>query len=153
MEAIQAAVAEITVSYINKQRAKDRPQIACSNDAHKILMKGFNLETIALQEQFVVAYLNRANQVLGLYRVATGGISGVVSDPRLILGVAIKVAASALIMCHNHPSGNLKPSRMDEELTQKIKEGSKYFDIKVLDHLIVSPCGEEYYSFADEGIM
>lgn len=153
METINDSVAEIKVAYINKQKAKDRPQIYSSSDAHKLLLKGFDQDTIGLQEQFVAVYLNRGNQVLGLYRVASGGITGVVADPRLIMTVALKIAAVGIIVAHNHPSGNLRPSRLDEELTQKIKEGGKYLDVKLMDHLIISPCGEEYYSFADEGML
>jgi DNA repair protein RadC len=74
-----------------------------------------------------------------------------VADPRVILKRALEEDAVSLILCHNHPSGSLKPSRADEELTRKIKEAATYFDIKVLDHLIVSEDG--YYSFADEGIL
>lgn len=153
MESVHGEVAEITVSYISKVKAKDRPQVNCSTDAHHVLMKGFNLDTIALQEQFVVLYLNRSNHILGLYRLATGGVSGVISDPKLILGVAIKLAACGLILGHNHPSGSLKPSKADEETTYKIREGAKLFDIKLLDHLILAPDGETYYSFGDEGLV
>lgn len=86
-----------------------------------------------------------------LLPVLQGGITGTVADPRLILAAAIKVAACAMMLVHNHPSGSLKPSAADEELTTKIKEGARYFDIKVLDHLIVT--SEGYYSFADEGLL
>ncbi|RYF37896.1 MAG: DNA repair protein [Chitinophagaceae bacterium] len=153
MEAVQPAVAEITVAYINKQSAKERPIISTSADAHAILLNAFNLDTIGIQEQFIVMYLNRANQVLGTYRCSVGGVTGTVADPRLILATALKVVSVSMILCHNHPSGTLRPSRQDEELTTKIKEGAKFLDIKVLDHLILSPCGERYYSFADEGLM
>jgi DNA repair protein RadC len=153
MEAVQAAVAEITVAYVNKQKSSERPVIITSGDAHRYLMKGFNLDTIAYQEQFVAIYLNRANQVLGLYRVATGGQTGVVADPRMILATALKITAVSVIVAHNHPSGSMKPSRQDEELTHKLKEGGKFLDVKLLDHLIMSPCGEQYFSFADEGLM
>jgi DNA repair protein RadC len=78
-------------------------------------------------------------------------MTGTVADPRIILKKALEEDAVSLILCHNHPSGSLKPSRADEELTQKIKEAARFFDIKVLDHLIVSDDG--YYSFADEGIL
>jgi DNA repair protein RadC len=74
-----------------------------------------------------------------------------VADPRIILKRALEEDAVSLVLCHNHPSGSLKPSKADEELTYKIKEAAKYFDIKVLDHLIVSEAG--YYSFADEGLL
>ena len=83
--------------------------------------------------------------------ISEGGITGTVADPRIILKKALEEDAVSIILCHNHPSGNLLPSRADEELTQKIKEASRYFDIKVLDHIIVSE--EGYYSFADEGIL
>ncbi len=83
--------------------------------------------------------------------MSEGGITGTVADPRIILKKALENDAVNIILCHNHPSGSLKPSKADEELTHKIKEAAKYFDIKVLDHLIVSDDG--YYSFADEGIL
>ena len=153
MEAIQPEVAEITVAYINKQKASERLLISTSADAHSILLKAFNPDTIEIQEQFIVMYLNRANQVLGTYRCSTGGVTGTVADPRLILATALKVIAVSIILCHNHPSGTLRPSRQDEELTTKIKEGARFMDIKVLDHIIVSPCGERYFSFADEGLL
>jgi len=102
-------------------------------------------------ELFAVLFLNQANRVNHFEIISQGGITGTVADPRLILKKALENNAVSLILCHNHPSGSLKPSRADEELTHKIKEASKYFDIKVLDHLIVSE--EGYYSFADEGLL
>lgn len=102
-------------------------------------------------EVFAVIFLNRANKINDFKIVSEGGITGTVADPRIILRTALEKEAVSLILCHNHPSGSLKPSRADEELTQKIKEAARYFDIKVLDHLIVSDDG--YYSFADEGIL
>lgn len=102
-------------------------------------------------EVFAVIFLNRANKINDFKIVSEGGITGTVADPRIILRTALEKEAVSLILCHNHPSGSLKPSRADEELTQKIKEAAKYFDIKVLDHLIVGDDG--YYSFADEGIL
>lgn len=102
-------------------------------------------------EVFAVIFLNRANKINNFKIISEGGITGTVADPRIILKKALEEDAVSIILCHNHPSGSLKPSRADEELTQKIKEAAKYFDIKVLDHLIVSDDG--YYSFADEGIL
>ncbi len=102
-------------------------------------------------ELFVVVYLNRSNKIQHHEVISSGGITGTVADPRIILKKALQYDATAIILCHNHPSGNLKPSRMDEELTWKIKEAAKYFDISVLDHIIVSD--EGYYSFADEGLL
>lgn len=102
-------------------------------------------------EVFAVLFLNRANKINHFQVISEGGITGTVADPRIILRKALEEDAVSIILCHNHPSGSLKPSRADEELTNKIKEAAKYFDIKVLDHLIVSEDG--YYSFADEGIL
>ena len=102
-------------------------------------------------EVFAVIFLNRANKINDFKIISEGGITGTVADPRIILKKALEQDAVSIILCHNHPSGSLKPSRADEELTTKIKEAAKYFDIKVLDHLIVSDDG--YYSFADDGIL
>ena len=102
-------------------------------------------------EVFAVVFLNRANKVNHFEIVSEGGITGTVADPRVILRKALEQDAVNIILCHNHPSGSTKPSRADTELTNKIKEAAQYFDIKVLDHLIVSESG--FYSFADEGIL
>jgi DNA repair protein RadC len=102
-------------------------------------------------EVFAVVFLNRSHKINHFEIISEGGITGTVADPRIILKKALEHDAVSLVLCHNHPSGSLKPSRQDEELTDKIKEASKYFDIKVLDHIIVSD--EGYYSFADDGIL
>lgn len=102
-------------------------------------------------EVFAVMYLNRANKINHFQIVSEGGITGTVADPRIILKRALEEDAVSIILCHNHPSGSLKPSRADEDLTHKIKEAAKYFDIRVLDHVIVSDAG--YFSFADEGLL
>src|SRR5687767_13449279 len=103
------------------------------------------------REIFAVVFLNRANKINHFEIVSEGGITGTVADPRIILKKALEEDAVSIILCHNHPSGSLKPSRADEDLTHKIKEAAKYFDIKVLDHMIVSDAG--YFSFADEGLL
>ena len=102
-------------------------------------------------EVFAVVFLNRANKVKHFEIISRGGITGTVADPRLILKKALEEGATSIVLTHNHPSGNLKPSKADEEITEKIKQAAGYFDIKVLDHIIVSD--EGYYSFADEGII
>jgi DNA repair protein RadC len=103
------------------------------------------------QEIFVVIFLNRANKIIHEEIVSAGGLTGTVADPRIILKKALEQEATALILCHNHPSGNLKPSKADELLTQKIKQAAALLDINVLDHIIVSQ--EGYFSFADEGML
>lgn len=102
-------------------------------------------------EVFAVIFLNQANKINHFEIISRGGITGTVADPRLILKKALEEDATSIVLCHNHPSGNLKPSRADEELTKKIKEAAGYFDIKIVDHIIVSEDG--FYSFADDGIL
>ena len=152
MELTQTNLAEITVSYRPQIAQNKRPTINSSLDAYKTLLELYPDDTISLQEQFVVLFLNRTNKILGAYKLSVGGITGTVADPRLILGTALKVVATGLILSHNHPSGNLKPSKQDEELTKTIKAAARFMDINVLDHLILSPEGS-YLSFADEGLL
>jgi len=102
-------------------------------------------------EIFAVVYLNRANKINSCELISSGGITGTVADPRIILKRALEADATSIVLCHNHPSGSLQPSKADEDLTHKIKEAAGYLDIRVLDHIIVSE--EGYFSFADEGIL
>ena len=103
------------------------------------------------EEQFCAMYLNRANRVLGIARHSIGGVSGTIVDAKQILGVALKCNATAFILCHNHPSGNLRPSPSDIEITKKIEKAAQFMDIILLDHLILTPT--DYYSFGDEGLI
>ena len=102
-------------------------------------------------EVFGVVFLNRANRVNHYEVISIGGITGTVADPRIIFKKALAEDAVCIILFHNHPSGNLQPSRADEELTKKIIQAAKLFDIRILDHIIVSEYG--YFSFADEGLI
>ena len=102
-------------------------------------------------EVFIAVYMNRSNKIQHHEVISTGGITGTIADPRIILKRALEHDATSIILCHNHPSGSLKPSKADEALTWKIKEAARYFDISILDHIIVSE--EGYYSFADEGLL
>jgi DNA repair protein RadC len=143
-------VAEIQISYV--PAIAEKPIITGSLDAYNALTPFFPTSTIALQEQFVCMYLNRANRVIGVYPLSLGGITGTVADIRLILSVALKIAATSIILSHNHPSGNLEPSAADKGLTAKIKEACTHFDISLMDHIILSAEGG-YYSFMDEGML
>lgn len=144
-------VAEVELVYKSKVKASQRPYISSSSDAATLLKSLWEDGKMDLVEQFKVLYLNRANRVLALYSISSGGITGTVADPRLIFATALKINAVSIILCHNHPSGSLKPSLADQELTQKIKNAGGFLDIKVLDHLVVSSDG--YFSFADEGLL
>jgi DNA repair protein RadC len=144
-------VAEVELIYKSKVKASERPTIEKSSDAANILRVLWEDGKLELVEQFKVLFLNRANKVIGLFNVSSGGITGTVADPRIIFTAALKLNSVGILLCHNHPSGNLKPSRADEELTQKMKGAGALLDIKVLDHIILT--AEQYYSFADEGLL
>lgn len=102
-------------------------------------------------EEFWIILLNRANRLIEVRNVSKGGVSGTVADAKLIFKAALAKLASSIILCHNHPSGKLKPSRADLQLTNKLVEGGKNLDIAVLDHLILG--NNSYFSFADEGLI
>lgn len=102
-------------------------------------------------EEFKVLLLTRSNQVIGIVPISQGGISGTVADPKLIFAAALKSSASSLILAHNHPSGNLKPSEADIRLTRKMKEAGQFLDLPVRDHIILTQ--EGHFSFADEGLL
>lgn len=125
-----------------------KPVVSNSNDIAEYLktkLKDYR------HEVFAVLYLNRSNKINHFEIISEGGITGTVADPRVILRKALETDAINIILCHNHPSGSLKPSRADEQLTAKIKEAARFMDITVLDHVIVSEDG--YFSFADEGLL
>ncbi|MEO0899606.1 MAG: DNA repair protein RadC [Bacteroidota bacterium] len=103
------------------------------------------------REVFSVLYLNRNMELIADEKVFIGGVSGVIVDPKIIFKKAVHHLASALVVCHNHPSGNLKPSKEDVALTQNLVDAALLFDIHIIDHIIVSSQG--YFSFADEGLL
>ena len=109
-----------------------------------------NLKDLS-HEVFMAIYLNKSNKILNYKIISSGGLTGTVADPRMILKAALEEGATSIVLCHNHPSGNLKPSVADEMLTRKIKDGAALIDIRLVDHIIVS--NEGYYSFADEGML
>jgi DNA repair protein RadC len=146
-----ATVAEVELIYKSRVKPSERPLVNSSCKCYQLLLQTWDENKIDFVEQFKVLLLNRCNRVLGIYELSSGGITGTVADVRLVMTAALKANAVAVILSHNHPSGNLKPSRPDKELTAKIKEAGKYLDIQVLDHVIVT--SEGYYSFADEGAL
>ena len=140
-------LAEIRVSYSTKNSEKHK--ITSSSKAFDLLFDSWSKETIELQEEFKVMLLNNSNEVLGIYPLSKGGITGCVVDVRLVFAVALKCNATGMILAHNHPSGKLKPSNEDILITKKIKSGSTILDILLLDHLIITKNG--FFSFSDEG--
>ena len=126
----------------------EKVKITCSNDIYQLIKP----ELMDLpKEEFWIILLNRANQLIKKEQISSGGISGTVADPKIIFKAALDQYASSIILVHNHPSGNLKPSRADLDLTSKMKSAGKLLEIPVLDHIIFSD--EGYLSFADDGIL
>lgn len=130
------------------QSPDEKPKIESSKTAFD-LIKGDLMDLP--HEEFWVMALNRANRLVKKKRVSEGGVSGTVADPKIIFKLAVDELASGIIVVHNHPSGNLKPSESDVNLTKKIKEGGKALEISLLDHLIIAH--DRYFSFADEGLI
>ncbi|MBK8517444.1 MAG: DNA repair protein RadC [Saprospiraceae bacterium] len=126
----------------------ERSVIKSSRDAFNIL---YPIIADLPHEEFWVLFCNRANKVIHKQSVGRGGISSVVADAKIIMRIAVEHLASSLILCHNHPSGNLKPSSEDIKLTQKVKEAANILDLSVNDHIIIGD--NNYFSFADEGIL
>ncbi len=144
-------IAEVELIYKTKIKASERLQVKTSKDAADLLKQIWDENKIDFVEQFKVLFLNRANKVLGIFEVSSGGVTGTVADPKLVFVATLKANACSIIISHNHPSGNLKPSEPDERLTEKIKQAGQLLDIKLIDHIIVT--SEGYYSFADEGLI
>lgn len=126
----------------------DAGQIRCSKDAADIFQP---LLADLPHEEFWILFLNRSNRIIDRMKISQGGISGTVTDVRIIMKKAVEYLASGIIVCHNHPSGNMNPSDSDSKITGKIKEAGSIMEIQLLDHIIIS--GKDYYSFADNGLI
>ena len=140
----------ITVS-IDKAKKSELYKINSSGDADKVFRMIFDADKIDWIEESIIICLNRANKVVGYYKVSSGGTSGTVIDQKVIFTVALNCLASAIIIAHNHPSGQLIPSDADKKVTRQLQDGGKILGIDVLDHLILTD--EGYFSFADDGLM
>ncbi|MFH6957722.1 RadC family protein [Flavobacterium aquidurense] len=142
---------EIELIYKTKVKLSERPQIDSSEAVYKLALKFWDPNKIEFFEQFKILLLNQSNIVLGIYEVSTGGITATFVDLRLLFTAVLKANATALIMLHNHPSGEILPSASDRLITKKVKEAGTILDIKVIDHLIIT--SESYYSFADNDYL
>lgn len=145
-------VNEIQISYKEQTLKYGKNTISSSIDAAEILFELWDKNTIALKESFKVLLLNNSNRIKGVYELSQGGITGTLVDVRILFSVILKSLSVGIILCHNHPSGKLTPSKSDKQLTEKIKKASKLFDVQMLDHIILTPDGS-YYSFADYGLL
>ena len=142
-------VSEVEISYKNRVPYSQRQKITTSHSAYEVLTQLFPADTIDYRETFIVLYLNRASQVLGYSIISQGGTTSTVVDTKMVVQTALLANASCILLAHNHPSGNLRPSQEDNRLTDKIREAAKLFDIAVLDHIIIT--NESFYSFSDNG--
>jgi DNA repair protein RadC len=142
----------VKLRYENKVKPSDRPKVNRSQDAYDIFIENWDWETITHIETMKLMLLNRANKVLGIAGLSTGGTNGCIIDLKIVFQYAILANASLIILAHNHPSGSLKPSEADIAITKKVKDAGKFLDITPLDHLIISP-DERYFSLADEGFI
>ena len=144
------AVTLVAALEIGRRKGSTEPskrrQITCSQDGYEVFKPYFEDLHVEL---FYVALLNQNNRVLKVTLISKGGIAGTVVDPKVIFKEALDNRAVSVLLCHNHPSGNLKPSQADRSITKKLIEAGMLLDIKILDHLIISDYG--YTSFADEG--
>jgi hypothetical protein len=155
LDALQRSIREIEEEFrvreIDVTFREDRlmlSSVRSSDDAYRFLKEVIS-DGLEVQEHFVVLYLNHANHLIGYYRHTKGTINSTQVDVELIVATGLKILAKSVILSHNHPSGNSNPSEADKQITRKIKDAFKYFDVSVLDHLIVTK--NSYYSFADEG--
>lgn len=150
-DSVSLKVTEVELVYRNKSKASERPIVKTSKDAYNIFYSTWDLDKIELQEQFRVMLLDRKSSVLAVTTLSTGGVSSCVVDLKLAFAAAIKGLASSIIIAHNHPSGNLKPSAEDQSLTTKFATAGKLLELPLLDHIIVT--NEGYTSFCDEGLL
>ncbi len=143
-------VGEVDVVYKFKKSDSQLPTVRSSSDAMKVMEQVFKADKMGLQEQFVAVFLNRSNKVIGSAHLFSGGVTSTLVDIRIVVATALKLLTSAVIVAHNHPSGNLTQSEEDTRITRRLKEALELMDIKLLDHLIVGP-NNDYFSFADTG--
>ena len=145
------AVSEIKIIYEPKVKPSERYQITCSQDTYKLLLQSWDMNTIWLLEEFKLVTVNNRFRVLGIYPLSKGGIRKTYTDIRLIFMIALQIPTAAVILAHNHPSGELIPSASDKIFTEQVKAAGLIHQIVLSDHLIISPDG--YYSFADNGLI
>ncbi len=145
-------VNEIKISYKDRVTSDKWVKIKGSQSAAAFIYDYWDKSTIEVHESFKVLLLNNANKVKGVFELSKGGITGTLVDLRVLLAVIVKSLSVAIILTHNHPSGTLKPSSTDKTITNKIKTATALFDVRVIDHIIITPNGD-YFSFADNGLV
>ena len=138
------------ISLVKEKTDFKRVKVTSSKDA-KFVIKQFYFDDIEIFESMFILLLNRSNNTIGYAKISQGGTAGTVVDIKIVAKYALESLASSVILAHNHPSGRLEASNADMKITEKIKKGLEIFDIRLLDHIILTK--ESYFSFADEGIL
>lgn len=144
-----ATIRQFKITKVNEAQEFEQVKITSSETAYNF-MRQFWYDDIEVYESFFVLLLNRNNVTIGWAKISQGGVTGTVADPKMILKYALDSLACGVILAHNHPSGNLQTSQADDEITNKIKQGLKFIDCNLFDHIILTP-SNGYYSYADEG--
>lgn len=145
-------IPEIKISVCLKSKPNpDEIIIRSSQDCYNVFKSVFDADTFLWKEEFIMLCLNRQNKVVGFYKVSSGGIDATIVDPKVVFTVALNCCASNIIIAHNHPSGALKPSQPDIEMTKRLKKAGEVLGINILDHLILA--NEGFYSFADNNTI
>ncbi len=152
MKPIITNVNEMKLVYRPKKCLMFDHKLNSSAEMYPVLMSFYDFDTIAIAEEFIVIYLTHAHKVIGVYNASRGGINSTIVDTRIVMNIALRSLCSAIVISHNHPSGNLKASEADKKLTQELKKCCEFHNIVLLDHIIVSPF-EEYLSFSDSGLI
>lgn len=145
-----SVVSEINVTYTNKIKPSERYQVRNSQDIYHLLLTRYE-SCFEHHEEMWAIYMNNQHKVLGVAKISQGGLAETTADPKIILQIALKANASSIIISHNHPSGDPQPSECDKKITRRLQDGCRYLDMRLCDHVIMSPTG--FYSFADSGLL
>lgn len=151
MSNVPSQLPKIKVSYHRLSNQNNIPHIVCSYDAYSLFSSIWNQDTIELFEEFKVIYTDRKNAVIGYHDLCKGTSNGVLVNIKLILGIALECNADGIFLCHNHPSGQLKASEQDKQVTSKVKKACKLFDFRLHEHIIITKDG--YLSMSNEGLL
>ena len=149
MKNYKSKLPEITLKY--KNGTQNKVKITSPEESAKVLRKMYDSDTLEYTESAIAVFLNRANNTIGWIKISQGGISSTIIDRRVLLAAALNCGASAIILSHNHPSGNSKPSHADIQMTKKINEACNIMDIQLLDHVIITE--DSYHSMRNEGLI
>jgi len=147
----KSVLGEVKATYCKKDKLKSF-KVTSSNDVNQCIRALFPVD-LSVREAFVCLYLNRNNRTIGYAVISIGGTSFTVCDPKVVFQHALLCNASSIVLIHNHPSGNIKPSLTDIELTKRLKKIGEFMSLEILDHLIIVDNKKKYYSFADRGML